>query len=109
MPKICDVNTDDNANITDAEIAAWLMNLATTDSGRLSVLRELLRWASADDMTPEDRAICRRCLCQLQERIKHAGTRVQGHVARTPSHRVVKRGEGARQGPGTERADTAPV
>ena len=52
--------------MTEPEIKAWLSTLAPTTAGRIQMLAHLLRHANGDEMSPEDRTICRTVLGRLQ-------------------------------------------
>lgn len=55
--------------LTDAEVAAWVNALAPTDTERLVVLRSLLRYANQDQMSKDDREICKKEIRRLQEKL----------------------------------------
>ena len=52
--------------MTEPEIKAWLSTLAPTTAGRITMLAHLLRHANGDEMSPEDRTVCRTVLGRLQ-------------------------------------------
>ena len=52
--------------MTEPEIKAWLSTLSPTTAGRIKTIADLLRHANGDEMTVEDRTICRVVLGRLQ-------------------------------------------
>ena len=56
--------------LTEMEIAAWLENLDTSDTGRAIKLRELLDHAGEDTMHPYDRGIIARSLAKLETKAR---------------------------------------
>ena len=54
--------------MTDSEIAAWLASLGRTPAQQRAALAELLRFAAQDEMSVEDRGICRAALGRLLDK-----------------------------------------
>lgn len=52
--------------MTEPEIKAWLSTLATTTTGRITMIKDLIRHANGDEMSPEDRTICVSVLKRLE-------------------------------------------
>ena len=55
------------APLNDYEVEEWVTRLGINREARMKALRELLRNANGDHMTPQDRVICNRELQRLQE------------------------------------------
>ena len=53
--------------MTEHDQRRWLATLGPTRERQIAVLRELLRHAAHDEMSAEDRAICRAQLARLEE------------------------------------------
>src|SRR3990167_7411005 len=63
--------------MTQQEINAWLHRLAHSDAMRLLIIKDLLRHASGDEMSAEDRTVCRECIDILQKRLNATKQRSQ--------------------------------
>lgn len=48
--------------LSDSELRAWAENLAPKNVQRLSIIKDLIRNANSDSMTPDDRTDCQRAL-----------------------------------------------
>ena len=55
--------------MTEREAEGWADGLARTDLGRVVVIRELLRYAVSDNMSPEDKVICVAELYKLERKL----------------------------------------
>lgn len=53
--------------MTPEEERAWVQMLGSTRERQMATIRELLRYAHTDDMSAEDRTICRRQYQRLAE------------------------------------------
>lgn len=70
--------------LTDVEVKAWVAGIAKTDATRLLAIRDLLRHANEDQMSVEDREICRREIDRLMDNAVDS----RGVKLYRPSHTV---------------------
>ena len=64
-----------NPPLTKQEIAKWLQGMGDTDTGRISHIKQLLKYKVGDLMSREDEAICQQELCKLIDRINTNGSK----------------------------------
>lgn len=71
---------NDRYTMSEPEIKAWLFTLGNSTADRIRTIENLLKHANGDEMSPEDRTICRKTLDRLRN----------GEMI-TPEIRVVER------------------